>query len=285
METDGSETGPLGTRNIKGLDGNIMVNNTGQPNPTKLRDLVEDPEMRANLNKLAEVHKEAQANDAGNNEAATVTMSTGVIFHLRPYSRLPLIEIGKQFKAPDPPSFYDEEHGVTEVNVQDPDYLEALMRVATDKYMAAQDYMIMASTWIERDELESKSIEHWDGDQWTAMADYFNVPIGDKPITRYLSWCKMVAIGSDQDLLDLVTAIQRRNGVREEDVQEALATFRSDQGAGSNSGLPNNDDDRHGDQGQSPHAGNDSGDGRDGSSRSSTDSVDPMVRTRMGGQE
>lgn len=157
-----------------------------------------------------------------------VRLSTGYWARIMPVSAS-LID-GAQALVPDPepPEVWIEEKGRTEINPSDPAYLRALDRAEVRRAVAAADAMVLFG--VEMVDENGDQIETPGGD-WLKKLQLMHrvgtIDIGaydlEDPIDLEFLFKKYVAVAApDFPLISLAS------GVREEDVDRAVATFRGD---------------------------------------------------------
>lgn len=155
-----------------------------------------------------------------------VTLSTGVILHVRPIAPRIILQIIENFKLPEVPTVYDKEKERSIANPQDPAYLEALNQSASDRGLALLDACVALGT--ELYSAPDEGVPKLESDDWidelSVAGIIFDV---NRARIRYTMWVKAVAAVTEQDLLLVSKYVMRKAGVTKEDVASALGSFRS----------------------------------------------------------
>lgn len=154
-----------------------------------------------------------------------VTLSSGVTFRIKRYNRLFIRDILATVPEPEPPTVYNDEQGVTEVNAQDPEYQEQRVEAFQRRAVLLMDYLLMAATELHPDYPLPDGTPPPESDEWLAMAEHVGYQFDPRRLTRYLAWVKLMAVHSIEDSTRLSLAIARLNGTLEEDVARAVAAF------------------------------------------------------------
>ncbi len=160
--------------------------------------------------------------------------STGVKLRIKTPSALIIQEALKGINTNEPtvPMVYSESKGRDEPNPNDPDYLVAKQRWQMEAGIRGLKALIPTGT-----ELVSKpgDLTGHDAPEFADLMASMGIEPATGNFTRYVQWVMFVACAAD-DLNELGTLIMRRMGVSEEDVAEAIATFRGSQGRRADNG-------------------------------------------------
>lgn len=157
-----------------------------------------------------------------------VTLSSGVVLEVYTGMSLSAInDIDERF--PDPPVPVIEKDGRKIENPASPSYQKQLERNGKRKGIAVVDSIIILCTRLVS---SPPDIDDPDSEVWAEKLELLGYAQPKGRLGRYLLWVKLVAAPTDQDWAMLASAAARRVGVREEDVQQALATF-PDNGEGA----------------------------------------------------
>ena len=93
----------------------------------------------------------------------TVTMSTGVVFAVKPVPRQFLYEVTAQFEPPKVPMYFNESKGVEEENPADPDYIDAAERYLLEVSAAQNDAAFLRGTTVveKPDDIPGPDDQDW----------------------------------------------------------------------------------------------------------------------------
>lgn len=155
----------------------------------------------------------------------TVTLKNGISLRLKSVPPFLVQKAAGAVTRPDVPKVYLEDKGVYEDNPADPDYIDAMAVWEAKTIEAGVSVMLAAGTAVDH---VPASMEGPDDDGWLELITYFgiDVDLGSR-VSRYLTWLLCYALDDPDDLANLVATTQRMTGIREEEAQEALATFRN----------------------------------------------------------
>lgn len=159
--------------------------------------------------------------------------SPGLILKLHKVSRHAIVESHRRIVEPKVPVVWIEEKSREEPNPNHPDYIAAMREWALSTSIATVDtYIAVGTTLVEKPDY----IDPPESDDWIDRLEAGGIVVDrSKKYFRYLSWVKLYAVADDDDLSDLIRAAQRYNGLTlEDDVEEAMEGFKSDQGRDAN---------------------------------------------------
>lgn len=149
---------------------------------------------------------------------------TGITLKIRKVSPMMADEIRRAIpepQAPLQPVDYGAPKGVVmEANLSDPAYLDAHAKWQRDVAMKTQRLMILRAVKVE-------------GEEWKAdVAEYraFMETNTGKPLEEendLLVYINHICVGTQEDMVDFVTAITRRSQPTQEEVERSKASFRS----------------------------------------------------------
>lgn len=169
-----------------------------------------------------------------------ITLASGITFELRPVAGLLIRQAVANIPKPKPPMHIDEARGGRETpNFDHPEYLAAvdIYNAATEN--AAMDVMLLRGTKLI--EPLPDGIEGPQGNDWIEELDFLGVAVPDTRLGRYLAWLKYAVFSDPDELIRATRSIARMSGLSEEDVIEAMDSFRSDaQRDGNNGATPAN---------------------------------------------
>lgn len=165
--------------------------------------------------------------------AATYRLSNGIVLEFTHVPPQAVRRAMSAVKEPEVPTFHNDQKDRDEPNPMDPDYLRDLQTwiAATAEAGQAVAFMLGVKVvsvpedmldvddgeWIEEVE------EVW---KITCPDDDLTVPVSS-PKERLLSWLRYYAITSDIDTYITTSICMQRIGLTEEEVQAAVASFRS----------------------------------------------------------
>lgn len=155
-----------------------------------------------------------------------VTLSTGVVLHVRSIAPRIILQIIENFKLPQVPVTYDTEKERNIENPQDPAYLDEMNQVATERGLALLDACVALGT--ELYSVPAEGIVPLESDDWIDELSLAGINFDPtRARIRYTMWVKAVAAVTEQDLLLVSKYVMRKAGVTKEDVDSALNSFRS----------------------------------------------------------
>jgi hypothetical protein len=169
-------------------------------------------------NAVSETVKKARVTKADD----TFTLSTGVV--LKP-TRVPSMvfpELMSRMERPKPPRVFIEDIGREEENPADPDYQSRLEIFNAEYTKAIIDTMIILGTEVV---YVPDNVAKETDTRWTLKIKALGIVPTDE-IQRYLLWVKFVAATDNKDIEAIMREVGRLSGVSEEDVSEAVETFR-----------------------------------------------------------
>lgn len=165
-----------------------------------------------------------------------VTVSTGVVFKVKEVPQFTMSDIRREFKEPVPPMWFNKDTGRKEANPNDPEYIRLHSEYMINMSMAIIDIMILLGTEVKS---VPKSFPGPDSDKWKhelsailrtrgwSREDVANITEEES----YIYWVKYKAAAggiedNNSDISKITLAIGRLTGVAEEDVSNAMDTFR-----------------------------------------------------------
>jgi hypothetical protein len=183
------------------------------------------------------------------------TLDCGVVLGIKPVApmlvRRAMLTLEDQ--TPTPPKVHIDHQDRDEINYNDPGYLAAKARFEETQFETASNTLLAVGTWIKH---IPEGMTGPDDDAWVEEADFLQVevqlqcwrcaksePVEGKTCSgctkaRYLSWLHLHAITTEAEWVRLMVAVGQRTGISEEEVQAALASFRSGTLGRTDSGLP-----------------------------------------------
>jgi hypothetical protein len=169
--------------------------------------------------------------DAG--ERGLVTLSNGVVLKCSPIPPLLLRLAGSEIEAPAVPTFLNEAKGREEENPEDPDYKRALLDHRLRVGDAAMNIMLAVGTSIEH---IPDGVSKPEDDDWIDTLKSAGISVEHAtPKARYISWLRMYAVATTEDLNSLTRAVGETASVKEEDVALAAESFPGEEARGADS--------------------------------------------------
>lgn len=168
-------------------------------------------------------------------ERAVWTSGRGIRFQIFPVSSFLATEAEKRNPKPKVPTVWLEEKQREEPNPSHPDYIEAVREWNLDQSLERIRLWCMLGTKLDfvPDEIERPEDTGWSD---TLKIVGFDVPADG--IERYYAWLKYYALPNQTDLFELTKQVQLASGlIKEEEVQEAMASFPDIQERDSNNGV------------------------------------------------
>lgn len=166
----------------------------------------------------------------------TVTVSTGVVFRLTNPSIMAVQAVERQMAAdePKPPKVWIEAKGREEVNDQDPGYRSAMQR--WQGAIVERQYDVVVATGTEIVSVPD-DIPSLDDDEWVERIEAIGITPAAGKTARKIQWVKFIAAPSLKDMQSLLQPLFQRMGVGEQEVAEAVETFRGLPGRGADPGA------------------------------------------------
>lgn len=150
-----------------------------------------------------------------------IRLSTGVVLRAVAAPVWLLQDAVRRIPKPVAPMRMNADRGYEEADENDPAYLAAADRYAMDAAGAANDALLLLGTEIV--EVPDGFERHTD-DGW--IEELAAVGLDVSGMHRRMAWLKYWAVRSASDVARVIGAAARKTGVREEDVSDAVASFR-----------------------------------------------------------
>ncbi len=161
-----------------------------------------------------------------------IMLSSGVQLHLKKSPPFVVAQAVSNIQRPEVPMWKNEDKQREEPNPTDPAYEKALLEYHGATGTAIMNALLLFGVDIV--EVPEK-LPAVDSDDWLEALTYLGI---DPPKTRQirkLLWLKTVALTEDSDIQAVSTALFAIQGIGEEDVAQAIESFRS----GSERGADN----------------------------------------------
>lgn len=162
----------------------------------------------------------------------SLTLSNGIVLALKLVAPLLISDAARRLPKPPVPMVYSEEKGREEENPTHPDYLADLVM-----WRGARDEAGLSVALIMGSSVASvpAGIHPPDSDEWIdeIEASYAAIDMEppkidrDRPSSRYLSWLRLYALPTEEDIVRISKILTSSVAVSEEDVREAVDAFRS----------------------------------------------------------
>lgn len=154
-----------------------------------------------------------------------IYLGNGVVLKIHPVPPLAMREAATSIPPPAPPIVRIESQDREEENPNDPDYLAEFERWQLKQLARVADVMLILGTSLQELPTDGSLVPPEDED-WIEMLEAvgLSVPKTNK-YARYLSWLRLYAVRSEQDLSEVFTAVVQASGVTELEVQRAAAAF------------------------------------------------------------
>jgi|TARA_Y100000310_G_scaffold15622_1_gene15678 hypothetical protein len=157
-----------------------------------------------------------------------ITLSTGVVFKIKDVPVMVLGAIKSRMAASRPkvPVIFIEDKDREEPNPNDPDYIAAVEDWEAELTEEIIDAIIVLGVGLDS---VPEGMDKPDGDIWAGQLAKVRVEVsGSKGSDeRLLSWIKLYAASSEEDINSLIMACSKGAGVSEEDVAESATMFRN----------------------------------------------------------
>jgi len=177
----------------------------------------------------AEVIEDAEKPNDG-----LLTLSNGVRLKLRTVPPLLLNTVANKFPRPEVPTVYIKDDDRTEENPNDPDYLLALKDYERKQQEGMVNLLLGRGTQLV---FVPDGLQRPEEDGWLEeVGEYVDVPSGTTT-QRYLSWLRFYALGANEDLVMVTTAVMRMTGLTEGEVAEAAEAFQGASERPANNGT------------------------------------------------
>ena len=164
-----------------------------------------------------------------------VTVSTGVVFTVNEVPQFIMSDIRREFKEPKVPIWYNEDTGRREPNPNNPQYKADHNEYLLNLSMSIIDIMILLGTKVKSvpKGIVKPNSEEWKKELATILRtrSWSRDEIAELSQEEvYVFWVKYraapLATADETDVGLITTAIGRLSGVAEEDVKDAIDTFR-----------------------------------------------------------
>jgi hypothetical protein len=150
----------------------------------------------------------------------------GLKLRIHKVNKLILMDATKRLKLPSIPMWHNPDKDRLEENPNDPDYLAAVQTAKFDQGMLLYSIFLAYGTSV----LElPEGMQAFTETEWSdTLKEVTGIDVPTTGKARYVAWLKFYML-EDNEINDVITYSMRLSGaVKEEDVKEAVDTFRSD---------------------------------------------------------
>ena len=165
-----------------------------------------------------------------------IALSNGIVLRVKPVSPLLLRRATIHVADPKVPVVMIEEKGREEENPNDPDYLTAVADARTARGFAAMNVVLATGLAVES---IPDGIPRPADDSWLEMLEAAEIEADvATSAKRFRLWCEVVALITPEDFEQVSLVALRLMGLTEEEVSQAVESFRSPEGRGVDPALP-----------------------------------------------
>lgn len=177
------------------------------------------------------------------------TTRNGVQLRLRAVSPFLVLEAQKRIVKPTEPMWYNEAKSREEPNPLDPNYVKSIDDYNTRMAEVVNDvFLANGVTLLTSGQDLPLGIPNIDDSEWVEGIEYtLNIKVPDSGTAgRRVLWLKYCVVTHVEDLGDLIAAISVASGlVSEDQVQQAVESFRDNQERSTNNGDTNTTEGQH----------------------------------------
>jgi len=167
-----------------------------------------------------------------------LTLSTGITLKLKPVPQAVIRRAASKVPRPVPPKFFVPDKDREEENPDDPDYLRAVDEWTAQQALAVQKVVYLMGT---EPAMIPDGAEGPQGQGWPEVPLYLGIISEEElenPYLRYIAWLETYAARTEKDQLDLLTLPIQLAGITEQEVMNAITSFRSRARGGADNGSP-----------------------------------------------
>ena len=179
-----------------------------------------------------------------------VTFSNGIILNCKSVPIMTLRYAHQNVSKPKPPIVRNKDKDRDEEWEGDPTYVHELEEWEEKVGDVGVNVMLMLGTSIN---LIPEGVDRPEDSGWIDKLTAAGISVkADSEPARYLSWLRLYAIATPQDLVDVSTLVAEKSGVLDKDVKASLDSFRSGETGGTD--LETSPEERSGDGDSIPSA-------------------------------
>ena len=162
----------------------------------------------------------------------SITLTNGIVLTLKLVAPLLISDAARRIPKPPVPTVYSEEKNRDEENPTHPDYLEALVMWRGERDEAGLSVALIMGSSVSSipDGLHGPDSDEWIDEIEASYAAIDMEPPKidrERPSSRYLSWLRLYALPTEEDIVRISRILTSSVAVSEEDVREAVDAFRS----------------------------------------------------------
>ena len=179
---------------------------------------------------------EAAANVSANGRTPTeIELPSGIKLHLKKSPPFVLQQAVSNLEEPKVPMWTNPDKGREEENPNDPDYRAALLSYHGKAGAAALNALLLFGVEVLH---IPKGVQTIEDTTWSEELAFLNMPVPDDSASRVrkLMWLKTVALDTDELVQVVSQGLFALQGLSEEDVQQAIDSFRSGAERGADNG-------------------------------------------------
>ena len=166
-------------------------------------------------------------------------LANGCLLGIKPVAPFLIRRAVTKLDRPSPPKVLIQDKGREEEVPDDPAYMRALAEYRNLTFETGANVLLAAGTWLKT---APAGVDRPEDEGWVETAQFLGVEVDvSGALARYLSWLNLYAITSEQEYLKLMLVVSRGVGLTEEEVQQAMSSFRGLAARGADNGLPTED--------------------------------------------
>jgi hypothetical protein len=178
--------------------------------------------MSNNKNPVVDRERQAKAD-----RMDVMTLKSGVVLNIRKVATSIMMDVYNEVNEvrPSVPVTFIERLQRTEENPDDKGYQEALQAYKTKQVGMISDAFLWRGVTVQS---TPKGFPKPSDEDWLDELRSMKLLKVDTKRRREFLWLKYVVLEDDEEYSEVIKAIGRKSGVREEDVKNASESFRSD---------------------------------------------------------
>ena len=203
----------------------------------------------ASANRSKAVRIAAHAVDENGAKPLTeITLKNGIILGIKPVPPFLIRRAQQAVPKPKVPTFHNDATGRDEENLLSAEWEDAKAEWEIEKGEVAANAMLIAGTWVKT---VPDDMAGFESDDWLEVVEFLRIPVelhcwkcveGNDPVkdcggcnkARYLSWLNLYALDSEAEWYRVLVVVGRQVGINEEEITEALSSFRRGAQRGAN---------------------------------------------------
>lgn len=178
----------------------------------------------------------AQINGHEPDMPSEVVLENGVILKFKPFPAELVRRAAQRLAVPEVPRVMNEDKGREEDNPNDPKYLQAVAEHTQESWSTGVNVMIALGTEVSH---VPDGLYRPEDEAWIADCKYFGVEVeAEDDRARYISWVQLYAVSGGGDWMKVLLPLIKRAGLTEEEVAQAVQSFRSGKVRGADNAVP-----------------------------------------------